>query len=177
MTAQVSIYMRGLITEDMMRKRAVSGLCVLVLMLGLFMSTGLDTKASDSRPMLDGSYLTDETESVGTAAGLTRGLHLQIGYSKIRKPLGKDGVIYAGGTTIAEHTCESVQVSVSVERAKWDDEEWEVIDVWHKENTNADLVSTSKELEVEGGWYYRVKCIHSADGDMSDSFTNGLYVE
>ena len=147
----MSIYMRGLITEDMMRKRAVSGCCVLMLMFGLLMSTGLDTKASDSRPVLDGSYLTNETESIGTAAGLTRGLHLQIGYSKIRKPQGKDGVIYAGGTTIAEHTCDSVQVSVSVERAKWEDEEWEVIDVWHKENTNADLVSTSKELEVEGG--------------------------
>lgn len=160
-----------------MRKRAVSGFCVLALIFGLLMSTGLDTKASDSRPMLDGSYLTNETESTGTATGRTRGAHLQIGYAKIRRPLGKEGVIYVGGTTIAEHTCKSVQVSVSVERAKWDDEEWEVIALWHKENTDADLVSISEELEVEGGWYYRVKCIHSADGDISDSSTDGLYVE
>lgn len=160
-----------------MKKRAVSGFCVLALIFGLLMSTGLDTKASDSRPMLDGSYLTNETESTGTATGRTRGLHLQIGYSKIRRPLGKEGVIYVGGTTIAEHTCKSVQVAVSVERAKWEDEEWEVIALWHKENTDADLVSISEELEVEGGWYYRVKCVHSADGDISDSFTNGLYVE
>ena len=87
------------------------------------------------------------------------------------------GVIYAGGTTIGEHTCKSIQITVIVERAKWEDEEWEVVETWHKENTDADLVSTSKKLEVEGGWYYRVFCIHSADGDMSDSFTDGLYVE
>ncbi len=159
-----------------MRKRTVSGLCVLALIFGLIMSTGLDTEAADSRPMLDGSYLTNETESTGTATGITRGAHLQIGYSKIRKPQGKEGVIYAGGTTIGNHTCESIQVSVLVERAKWEDEEWEFVETWHKENTNADLVSTSKELEVEEGWYYRVSCIHSADGDVCDSFTNGLYV-
>ncbi len=55
-----------------------------------------------------------------------------------------------------QHTCKSIQITVSVERAKWEDKEWEVVEVWHKENTDADLVSTSKKLEVEGGWYYRV---------------------
>lgn len=161
----------------MMKKRAVSGFCVLAMIFSLLMSTGLDTKAADSRPMLDGSYLTNETECTGTATSKTRGAHLQIGYSKIRKPQGEKGVICVGGTTIAEHTCKSVQISVSVERAKWEDEEWEFVATWHKENTDADLASISERLEVEGGWYYRVKCIHSADGDISDSFTNGLYVE
>lgn len=158
-----------------MRKRIVSGICALALMFSLLMSTGLDTKASDNRPMLDGSYLTNETESTGTGTSITRGENLQIGYSKIRK-VGS-GVIYAGGTTIGQHTCESVKIAVIVERAKWEDDEWEFVETWEKENTNADLVSTSKKLEVEGGWYYRVSCIHSADGDISDSYTNGLYVE
>lgn len=158
-----------------MKKRVVSGICLLVLMFGFMMSTGLDTEASDSRPMLDGSYLTNETESTGAATSITRGENLQIGYSKIRKV--EPGVIYAGGTTIAERTCKSVKIAVIVERAKWEDDEWEFVDTWDKENTNADLVSTSKKLEVEGGWYYRVKCYHSADGDVSDSVTDGLYVE
>lgn len=163
------------IIKNAMRKRVVSGICALVLMFSLMMSTGLDSKASDNRPMLDGSYLTNETESVGTDSKITRGMHLQVGYSKLR--VAGPGVIYAGGTTIGEHTCKSIQISVTVERAKWEDEEWEFVDTWHKENTNADLVSTSKKLEVEGGWYYRVSCIHSAEGDVSDSVTDGLYVE
>lgn len=157
-----------------MRKRVVSGICALALMFGLMMSTGLDTKASDNRPTLDGSYLTNETESTGTGTSITRGENLQIGYSKLR--VKGPGVIYAGGTTIGQHTCESIKVTVSVERAKWEDDEWEVVEVWRKESTNADLVSTSKELDVENGWYYRVSCIHSADGDISDSVTDGLYV-
>lgn len=158
-----------------MRKWVVSGICTLMLMFGFLMSTGLDLQASDSRPMLDGSYLTNETKSIGTATGITRGEHLQIGYSKIRKL--EPGLIYAGGTTIGQHTCESVKVAVVVERAKWEDKEWEVVDSWQKENADADLVSSSKRLEVEGGWYYRVVCTHSADGDMSSSATDGLYVE
>lgn len=158
-----------------MKKRIVTGICVLALALGLIASTGLETEASGSRPMLDGSYLTDETESVGTDTKITRGEHLQTGYSKI-VVLGPEK-IYVGGTTIAAHTCESVQIQVIVERAKWEDEEWEVIDTWNKENENTNVVSTSKELEVDGDWYYRVRCIHSADGDISSSFTNGLYVE
>lgn len=159
-----------------MQKRIVSMICTLMMILSFAMaSTCLVSEASDSRPLLDGSYLTNETESTGTAQKITRGENLQVGYSKIRKV--EAGVIYAGGTTIGQHTCESVQITVIVERAKWEDEEWEYVDSWHKENTDADLVSTSKKLEVEGDWYYRVRCIHSADGDMSSSATDGLYVE
>lgn len=161
--------------ENIVNKRVVSCICALVLMFGLMMSTGLDTKASDNRPMLDGSYLTNETESIGTDTKITRGEHLQYGYSKIRKT--DPGVIYVGGTTVGEHVCESIQVSVIVQRAKWEDEDWEYVASFHKENNDEVLVSVSEKLEVEGGWYYRVMCFHSADGDMSDSVTDGLYVE
>lgn len=159
-----------------MQKRTISTICAISMLICLLLSTstGMSAEASDNRPMLDGSYLTNETESTSTDTKITRGENLQIGYSKIRKV--KAGVIYAGGTTIGEHTCKSIQITVIVERAKWEDEKG-VVTSWHKENTDADLVSTSKKLEVEGDWYYRVRCVHSADGDMSDSATDGLYVE
>lgn len=157
-----------------MRKKIVSALCALALMFGLIWSTGVDVEASDNVPMLDGSYLTHETESIGQDVKITRGADLLEGYSKLvrRGP----GVIYAGGTTIAAHTVESVQVTVLVERARDENDEWHFVDGWHKENTNADLVSSNKRLEVEGGWYYRVRCTHSAGNDMSSSYTDGLYV-
>ena len=44
-------------------------------------------------------------------------------------------------------------------------------------NENADRVSSKKYLDVEGDYYYRVRCIHSAGQDMSSSFTNGVYIE
>ena len=156
-------------------KKIVSVFCTLVLTLGLLCSTGVETEASENPPMLDGSYLTHDNESTGYAVGLTRGANLQTGYSKIVRR-GPE-LIYAGGTTIAQHTVESVQVTVTVERAKDENDEWEFVDYWHKENTNADLVSANKKLEVEGDWYYRVVCTHSADGEMSSSATDGIYIE
>lgn len=97
------------------------------------------------------------------------------GYSKIVR-LGP-GKIYAGGTTIAAHIVENVQVSVIVERAQEGDEAWATYDGWHKENTNTDRVGANRALEVEGGYYYRVRSIHSANSDLSSSFTDGVYVE
>ena len=119
-----------------MQKRAISTICAISMLICLLLSTstGMSAEASDNRSMLDGSYLTNETESTGTDIKITRGENLQVGYSKIRKV--KAGVIYAGGTTIGQHTCKSIQITVSVERAKWEDEEWEVVEVWHKENTD-----------------------------------------
>lgn len=157
-----------------MRKRFVSSICSFVMILGLILCAGAEAGASDSRPMIDGSYLTQDLESTGTAAPVTRGVNLQTGYSKIRRVA--DGVIYVGGTTIANQVCESIQVGVLVERAHLEDEEWEFVDSWLHENTNATTASTSKRLEVEGGWYYRVCCIHTADGDIAESSTDGLYV-
>ena len=44
-------------------------------------------------------------------------------------------------------------------------------------NENADRVSSKKYLDVEGDYYYRVKCVHSAGEDISSSFTDGIYIE
>ena len=157
-----------------MRKRLVSGICSLVMIFGLIFCAGVDTHASDSRPMVDGTYLTQDMESIGTATPVTRGENLETGYSKLRRVA--DGVIYVGGTTIASHICDSVKVGVLVERTLSADDEWHFVDSWVHENTNANVASTSKRLEVEGGWYYRVCCVHTADGDIVESSTDGLYV-
>ena len=97
------------------------------------------------------------------------------GYSKITK-LGT-GKIYAGGTTIAEHDVESIQVGVIVERAKEEDSSWTTYTGWKKENSNTDRVSSNRTLYVDGGYYYRVRCTHVANSDMSSSFTDGIYIE
>ena len=136
---------------------------------------GVTAQASEELQMIDGSYLTHEDESIGYATPITRGENLLTGYSKGTR-LGA-GVFYAGGTTIAAHTVDEVGVSVMVERAQEGDTSWTYYTGWDKINQNADRAASNQRLEVEGGYYYRVRCLHWADGDVSSSFTNGVFIE
>lgn len=158
-----------------MRKRIVSVICTIMLVMGLTIIVESTAMASESEPILNGSKLTHDTESTGTSMGITRGQDYQTGYSKIVR-LGP-GVIYAGGTTIADHIVDSVKIAVIVERALNAEDEWHYVDSWKKENKDAELVSANKRLEVEGGWYYRVRSLHSAGKDSSSSYTNGIFIE
>lgn len=156
-------------------KRCMSICCVFAMALGLSFGVSTDTQAASSVKVIDGSQLTKDAESIGYNQKVARGEDLLTGYSKIVR-MGP-GQIYAGGTTIAEREVERIGVGVMIERAKEEDIEWSFYDSWNKFLENADRVSSKKYLDVEGDYYYRVRCIHSAGQDMSSSFTDGVYIE
>ncbi|MCF2683407.1 hypothetical protein [Faecalicatena contorta] len=158
-----------------MKRKIMSVCCALVLTLGLVCGSMQEAKAASTDPILDGSYLTHDEESIGYDTKITRGVDLLTGYSKC-VVLGP-GEIYAGGTTIAAQVVDSVRIGVTVERAREGDDAWSIYDGWIKESTNTDRVSANRTLQVEGGYYYRVRCTHAANSDVSSSFTNGVYVE
>ena len=158
------------------RNRKVYSLLLVMLMLTcLLWNSTLSVKAEGEKKIGE-SYLTHQEEAEGTTPKkVTRGEDLLTGYSKIRR-MGPER-LYAGGSTIAAHLVDSVGVSVMVERAKEGDTEWEFYDGWQKFNENTDNVSSWKQMDVEGDWYYRVRCVHSANEDISSSFTNGVFIE
>ena len=156
-------------------KRCMSICCVFAMALGLSLGVSTDTQAASSVKVIDESQLTRDAESVGYNRKVARGEDLLTGYSKIVR-MGP-GEIYAGGTTLAERVVERVGIGVVIERAKEEDTEWSFYDTWQKFNENADRASSKKYLDVEGDYYYRVRCIHSANDDVSSSFTNGVYIE
>ena len=156
-------------------KRCMSICCVCAMALGLSFGVSTDTQAASSVKVIDGSQLTKDAESIGYTQKVARGEDLLTGYSKIVR-MGP-GQIYAGGTTLASHEVERIGIGVMIERAKEEDTEWSFYDSCQKFNENADRVSSKKYLDVEGDYYYRVRCIHSAGQDMSSSFTNGVYIE
>lgn len=158
-----------------MKKRMLSGCLAAVLTLCMLLSATCFAKAESDEAVLDGSKLTLSSESVGYDTKITRGQYLLSGYSKI--VVMGPGKIYAGGATIATQDVDLVKVGVIVERAQEGDTAWGFYDAWMKENNDSDRVNTSKMLEVEGGYYYRARCFHSAAGDFSSSFTDGVYVE
>lgn len=157
-----------------MKKKIVS-VCLTALLVGGLSMTSMQKARAAEGKVIDGSKLTHEEESIGYDTKITRGEDLLTGYSKCTK-LGK-GKIYAGGTTIAAQVVKSVQIVVIVERAKEDDTEWSYYDDWRKENKNTNRAMSNRTLYVDGGYYYRVRCTHVANSDMSSSFTNGVYVE
>ena len=157
-----------------MKRRLVSMCLAVMLVGGLSLTAMQEVKAAENK-VIDGSELTHEDESIGYDTKITRGVDLMVGYSKCTK-LG-EGKIYAGGTTIAAHTVKSVQVAVLVERAKEEDTEWSYYDGWQKENLNSDRANSNRTLYVEGDYYYRVRCTHVENSDMSSSFTGGIYIE
>ena len=159
------------------KRRLLSFCCTFALLVGMVMISTVDSQAAlDSEElMIDGSYLTHDDESVGYDTKITRGVDLLTGYSKcVRVGPGK---FYGGGSTIAAHTVEDIGVGVSVERAKKGDDRWTGYRAWLKFNQDADRVASSKMLDVDGGYYYRVSCTHSAKSDVSSSFTDGIYIE
>lgn len=159
-----------------MRKKTkiISIACVMTLMLSM-LGVGMNAQAEENLPQIDGSYLTHDDESIGYDTKITRGEDLLTGYSKCVRLA--NGNLYVGGTTIATQTVERVGVGVIVERAQEGDEAWEHYDGWTKFNENADKVSSNQQMDVEGGYYYRVRCLHSANDDVSSSFTDGIYIE
>ena len=159
------------------KRRLLSFCCTFALLVGMVMISTVDSQAAlDSEElMIDGSYLTHDDESVGYDTKITRGVDLLTGYSKcVRVGPGK---FYGGGSTIAAHTVDDIGVGVSVERAKKGDDRWTGYRAWLKFNQDADRVASSKMLDVDGGYYYRVSCTHSANSDVSSSFTDGIYIE
>ena len=157
-----------------MKKKIVSVCLTTLLVGGLSMTSMQEARAAEGK-VIDGSELTHEEESIGYDTKITRGEDLLTGYSKCTK-LG-DGKIYAGGTTIAAQVVKSVQIVVIVERAKENDTEWSYYDDWRKENKNTNRAMSNRTLYVDGGYYYRVRCTHVANSDMSSSFTDGIYID
>lgn len=144
----------------------------MVMVCALFISTQKNVQASDIPECVDGSYLTNDDSSEVTVGPMSRGIYLKSGSSNIvRAGTGKIG---AGGNTVGQKTVSKITVDVTVER--YVNGKWGYYTSWIETNYNSVYVGTSKTLSVPTGYYYRVYCVHYANSDVSDSFTNGIYI-
>ena len=145
---------------------------VMFMVCTLFISTQKNVQAADVPECVDGSYLTNDDSSEVTVGSTSRGIYLKSGSSNIvRAGTGKIG---AGGNTVGQKVVSKITVDVTVER--YMNGKWGYYTSWVQTNYNSAYVSTSKTLSVPTGYYYRVYCVHYANSDVSDSFTNGIYI-
>ena len=156
----------------MKKSKILSLIMVMFMVCTLFISTQKNVQAADVPECVDGSYLTNDDSSEVTVGSTSRGIYLKSGSSNIvRAGTGKIG---AGGNTVGQKVVSKITVDVTVER--YVNGKWGYYTSWIETNYNSVYVSTSKTLSVPTGYYYRVGCVHYANSDVSDSFTNGIYI-
>lgn len=139
-----------------------------------------NVKADDSAPKsVDGSYLTSADSSTGYTPNNERGKHLMDGQCSITKSGTKR--IYTYGATTADHTVDAIAVIVYVDKYNEKDEKWHQIDAFSKKIENDYYVATSKSIQVDRGYYYRVHADHfvrmgEEPIEETCSFTDGILV-
>lgn len=139
-----------------------------------------NVKADDSAPKsVDGSYLTSADSSTGYTPNNERGQHLMDGQCSITKSGTKR--IYTYGATTADHTVDAIAVIVYVDRYNEKDGKWHQIDAFSKKVENDYYVATSKSIQVDRGYYYRVHASHivrmaGSPDEETFSVTNGILV-
>lgn len=127
---------------------------------------------------LDGSILTDDTESIGQYQNMARSTqYLLQGIVKITNNGG--GKIGVGGFTLCTQTCSNVKLYLYLEQAKGDGGFYSYKS-WKKESTNVDSLSFATELSVPKGYYYRLRGYHSCTKngktETGSSTTDGIYI-
>jgi len=154
------------------KSKILSLIIVMFMVCTLFISTQKNVQAADVPECIDGSYLTNDDSSEVTVGSKSRGIYLKSGSSNIvRAGTGKIG---AGGNTVGQKVVSKITVDVTVER--YMNGKWGYYTSWVQTNYNSAYVSTSKTLSVPTGYYYRVCCVHYANSDVSDSYTDGIYI-
>ena len=164
-----------------MKKRILSVLGSLMILGSIFGVSSSDVSASENElKQVDGSYLTTDEKSVGSSENsLSRGKHMMTGECSITKAGTKR--VYCYGATTANHEVDRLVVIIYVEQYMEDVDAWGHVDAWVEEATDDFYVATSKSIEVEPGYYYRVHAEHIVwEGDDSPeetySVTNGIWV-
>jgi len=161
-----------------MKKRVLSVLMALVLCTCISLLSATEVYAENEYDVDDYSQLTDELESEvteyndGDGLIIPYGTYLRSGTSIINNK--GNGKIGAGGYTLGNKIVPSVKISVMVQR--YTGSSWASYTSWSASASNASSITSSKVLSVTKGYYYRVKCIHSAGGEGLTSYTNGIYI-
>ena len=126
---------------------------------------------------IDGSVLTNETESIGNYQSVARSTYLHQGFVRITN--NGNGYIGIGGGTECNVTCGTVKLNIYLERSTgsgsfYSYKKWENVDY------NTDSLFMSKEIKVEKGYYYRLRgyhsCTKSGVAENGGSSTNGIYI-
>lgn len=126
---------------------------------------------------LDGSELTNETESIGNYLSVARSTYLHQGFVRITN--NGNGYVGIGAGTECNVTCGTVKLNVYLERSSGS-ESFYSYKKWENVDYNTAALYLNKEVKVEKGYYYRLRGYHSCNKngvlENGGSSTNGIYI-
>ena len=154
-----------------MKKRVVASLLMLLITISGMVSGEQKVYAEESLQDVELSEILTEDALIGYGQTQTWGVYLSQGISIINDAGG--GKIGWGGVTNAATRCK-VGVAAIVEKKV--NGSWTRVTSSTVTNNNALTASISKTLSVGSGYYYRVRCTHSANSDVSSSYTEGMWM-
>ena len=160
-----------------MKKRILSFISSIAVFCMIMTVSIVSTEASETKKV-DASYLTTEESSTGYSNSKTKGKYLMTGDCTISKA-GR-GRVYAYGSTTANQEVNYIATIVYVEQYLEEVDDWGHVDAWMVEDENEYHLSTAKTVNVERGYYYRVRAEHIAGDaypyDESASVTDGILI-
>ena len=163
-----------------MKKRMLSTLCSMAILCTIAIASTTEVRAAESgEKIVDGSTLTMEDSSTGySSSSVARGEYLMTGECTITKA----GLtrVYAYASTTANTEVDYIATIVYVERYNEQEDDWGQVDWWMEDVENDIFLSTAKTINVDRGYYYRVRARHVA-GNVSPyeetaSFTDGIFI-
>lgn len=161
-----------------MRQKKIKILLSIFLLLCTLLNS-VNVFAADERlgEVVDGSLLTDDSESEVFKNTVSRGAFLNYGSGTIANNGNRR--VSISGQTLCYSICDKVKVTVHLQRLVGNS--WvNVSTLGPKTATNASYVSTSNSYSVTGGYYYRVAGSHVAIDNGSTetvaSFTDGIWI-
>ena len=130
------------------------------LMICLWNSQSLTSKAEEVTVPGYHEYVTTEEEAIDTWYGIAKGTYLQSGTSGI-VDAGK-GKVNVSGTTNAHSVCDKVKVGVYLDESDDGGKSFGTIGSYYFERANASTCYGNKtDISVASGWWYCVRGVHS----------------
>ena len=154
-----------------MKKKLTMILLALALCTTSLFTVDMKANAQETEEGFAYESLSTEDALIGNMQSQTWGVYLSSGTSIINDAGG--GKIGAGGSTTAAVKCK-VQVVPLVE--KLSNGTWNYVTSWTVTTASGYSAMASKSITVGTGYYYRVRCTHSAATDVSSSCTSALWM-
>lgn len=143
----------------MRKTRKVTSRILCLLLCTVFFSLNVKAAEGATGDVVDGSRLTEDSESTGTWLPLARGMFLYKGTSQI-VDLHNRGLIEISAETTCTRVSDKVEANIYLER--YSGGSWNPVTQYYHTVLNGTYAYNYQKYVVQGGYYYRVRGGHRA---------------